>query len=415
MATFALVDGDPACRASNWNVAENTSNPNTFAPTNLNVSNWVESYKALGAGYAVLTAKHGCGFLLFDTKSKLPARLGGGDYNYGVKRSGVPSYPRDVADEFVTTLRAAGLGTGFYYSTTNNFFTGYVQGKQLSPLLPGQLNVTSDEFNDIVFQQLGELWGNYGAFTEVWLDHGYTPAQQSRLQMLLLDKQPTAMGFNGLGVSTNPCRWVGTEGGDPTYPIWSTGTDGTGDPTSPVWNPAVADTTLQLHDSWFFLKDDGIRTLTSLVDVYHATVGANTVLELDFAIDTTGNVHPSHAAAYKALGDWVRTCYGTPVAGTAGSGGVFNLTMPGGSAAVDRVIIGEDQTYGQRIREFTVDALGPDGKWTVLSTGSSVGHKRIAIAKAAVTASVVRLTVTGATAQPILTGFAAYAPCAPIE
>ena len=39
-----------------------------------------------------------------------------GEYAYSVKRT-VPSYPQDVAKEFVDTLTAAGLGTGFYYST----------------------------------------------------------------------------------------------------------------------------------------------------------------------------------------------------------------------------------------------------------------------------------------------------------
>lgn len=160
MATFSGRDGDPACDSANWNVGRNTSNPATFYPSNLNMSNWVESYKALGAGYAVLTAKHGCGFLLFDTATKLPTRLGGGEYFYAVKRSGVPSYPQDVAGLFADAMQAAGIGHGYYYSTTNNFAAGYVGGNQLNPLLPGQLNLTLNEFNDIVFAQLAELWGN---------------------------------------------------------------------------------------------------------------------------------------------------------------------------------------------------------------------------------------------------------------
>ena len=90
----------------------------------------------------------------------------------------------------------------------------------------------------------------YGALTEVWLDHGYTGSQQKRLQDLLATLQPHAVAFNGLGVSNNPSRWVGTEDGTPPYPVWSTGTSGQGDPTSNVWNPAVADTTLQTGDHW---------------------------------------------------------------------------------------------------------------------------------------------------------------------
>ena len=57
MATF-YKDGDPACDATNW---ETSQLPSSFAPTNMNVSNWIESYKAVGAVSGILTAKHGCG------------------------------------------------------------------------------------------------------------------------------------------------------------------------------------------------------------------------------------------------------------------------------------------------------------------------------------------------------------------
>ena len=57
----------PGCTAENWNGCDkgsstscNSSHPSSFAPSNLNVSSWVESLKAIGATHAVLTAKHGC-------------------------------------------------------------------------------------------------------------------------------------------------------------------------------------------------------------------------------------------------------------------------------------------------------------------------------------------------------------------
>ena len=54
MDTFS----QPGCSAETWNKWHNSSNPATFAPYSLNVSNWVESYLAVGAKHAVLTAKH---------------------------------------------------------------------------------------------------------------------------------------------------------------------------------------------------------------------------------------------------------------------------------------------------------------------------------------------------------------------
>ena len=68
MATF-YKNGDPACDASNWATSQK---PSSFAPSKLNISNWVESYHAVGVKSGILTAKHGCGFLLWPTNVTLP-------------------------------------------------------------------------------------------------------------------------------------------------------------------------------------------------------------------------------------------------------------------------------------------------------------------------------------------------------
>ena len=59
-------DGSRAAAAGGCN----SSNPASFAPTNLDVDNWVTSFKALGVSSAVLTAKHGCGFLAWQTNGE---------------------------------------------------------------------------------------------------------------------------------------------------------------------------------------------------------------------------------------------------------------------------------------------------------------------------------------------------------
>jgi alpha-L-fucosidase len=56
MATF-FRDGDPGCSADNWQGATGSSNPDSFAPSALNVSQWVDSMVAIKATEAVLTAK----------------------------------------------------------------------------------------------------------------------------------------------------------------------------------------------------------------------------------------------------------------------------------------------------------------------------------------------------------------------
>lgn len=72
------------------------------------VSNWIESYQALGAKNAILTAKHGCGFCLWNTSVTLPD---GTLFPYAVMRNG--GIERDVVQEFSDACKAAGMGHGF--------------------------------------------------------------------------------------------------------------------------------------------------------------------------------------------------------------------------------------------------------------------------------------------------------------
>lgn len=87
-----------------------------------------------------------------------------------------------------------------------------------------------------------------------------------------------------------------------------------------------------------------------MIPIYHDIVGRGMVMELAFSIDRDGLVQDTHAAVYKQLGDWVRVCYGTPIAETtvaapgSGSGGIgwtYTLKVPAG-AVFDRLQLRED-------------------------------------------------------------------------
>lgn len=149
MATF-FEDGDPGCTSGNWEGETGSGNPNSFAPSALNVSQWVDSMVAIGVDEAVLTAKHGCGFYLWPTKVTLPD---GSPYTYHVNES---SYG-DVLAQFRDATSARGIGHGFYYSLTNNrYLNVYGHSVQPGPLQPGQVNVTQQEFEDIAFDSVSE-------------------------------------------------------------------------------------------------------------------------------------------------------------------------------------------------------------------------------------------------------------------
>eukprot|EP00164_Ancoracysta_twista_P010303 GFYU01015487.1.p1 GENE.GFYU01015487.1~~GFYU01015487.1.p1 ORF type:complete len:485 (+),score=121.52 GFYU01015487.1:40-1494(+) len=409
MATY-VIDGDPACNADNWGDSGKASH---FNPTDLDTDDWVESMVDLGAKEAVLTAKHGCGFLLWPTQTHLPD---GRAYEYRVG-SNSAAYKGDVLQQFVASCKKHDIGHGFYYSLTNNFYLNvYHTAVQNTTVLPGQERVTQEEFERLAVAQLTELWTNYGNLTEIWFDGGYRSDMKDELSGLLAKLQPNSCAFNGAGVSSNPLRWIGTEAGKAPYPTWSTGTtaDG-GDPNSPVWAPAECDTTLQNGDHWFYTgPDTAIRSLKELQDVYHGTVGRNGFLMLDFAVSPTGKLAPSHKQRYKEFGDWVRECYGHPIKATSGSSSVLTLSLEQHDS-FDRVVVQEDQKDGQVIREYkleyTADATG-SSEWKLLATGSSVGNKRIELLPSAITdARVVRLTITetrDASSTPTIKNFSVH-------
>ncbi len=164
MATF-IEDGDPGCTADNWNKKQPyatgpSSDPATFNPLLLDFNNWMNSFKSLGVRDAVMTAKHGCGFLLWPTDTKLP---NGSPYDYcvGKERSAVKYVSEDGAQRpsvravrdvpsgaltwlkfidcgigctcrydlignFAKSMAEGGVKIGFYYSLTNNFFMNVV-------------------------------------------------------------------------------------------------------------------------------------------------------------------------------------------------------------------------------------------------------------------------------------------------
>ena len=149
-------------------------------------------------------------------------------------------------------------------------------------------------------------------------------------------------------------------------------------------------------------------TLPLSTDSYHQTVGRNAVLELDFAIDRTGRVDPAHAARYTEFGDWIRACYDTPVGSTSGKGASFVVQF--NTTKIDRVVMREDQSQGQRVRAYTVEAQ-VDGVWMPLVTGDGIGNRRVDLHSTVVVATAVRLNITEAVAEPIISHFGAFSPC----
>ncbi len=153
---------------------------------------------------------------------------------------------------------------------------------------------------------------------------------------------------------------------------------------------------------WFYTPGQPLHSLADLARFYHASVGANGHLEIDFAIDRTGNVAPQHAVLYAAFGAWIGACYKkAPLGSGALAAGVSVLTLPlasGGSGGdIDRVVMEENQAGGQFLIAFTLE-VQVGGAWRAFSSGTTIGSRRIEVAAGGeVTgATALRFTVTEA-------------------
>ena len=160
--------------------------------------------------------------------------------------------------------------------------------------------------------------------------------------------------------------------------------------------------------------------------------GEAPTLQLAWSVNRSGLVHPPDAAAYRAVGGWSRAQYGPPPSfNSRHVGALHNQTVLGNSThepaasslvvpldrptRIDRAMLMEDLRFGQRIRRYRLEAREhPSGAWSPVSSGRSVGHKRIDIFERAVVADALRLTVLENQASPVYVSFlGGFAPLAP--
>ncbi|MBQ7403702.1 MAG: alpha-L-fucosidase [Lentisphaeria bacterium] len=122
---------------------------------------WVETAKAAGAKYMVLTTRHHEGFCLFDSRYSDFTSV-----NHGCKR--------DIVREYVEAAREAGLKVGLYYSLLDWRFPGYFE--------PEKYPESKEALLRQIHGQVRELMTNYGQIDLLEYDGGW----DARLK---LDKQ----------------------------------------------------------------------------------------------------------------------------------------------------------------------------------------------------------------------------------
>jgi len=384
--------------------------PAIFNPSQLDTDQWIEAARDAGAQYAVLVAKHCSGFSLWPTAA----------HDYSVKSTPWRNGGGDIVADFTASCRKYGVKPGIYCSTAANAY--FLVDN------PGRVSTGDPEaqkrYNQVVIQQLTELWSNYGELFEIWFDGGVLAPEQGGPDLMpLLDLQPNAIYFQGPAQAKNLIRWSGNERGIAPDPNWSTANAATnasgsieirdlhGDPEGKIWCPAEADVPIRKWASfaggWFWKagQDSSLRSLDQLAEKHRQSVGRNANLLLGMVVDDRGLVPDADRGLLKAFGEEIRRRFADPIAETSGRGVSLEIDL-GKNSEPSYFVIMEDIVQGQRIRKHSVE--GFNGLfWAPLVRGSSVGHKRIHHVMN-LRMSRVRLHIEEAAAEPVIRHFRVY-------
>ena len=403
--------------------------PALFNPANLDARQWASVAKEAGFKTLILTAKHHDGFTLW------PSRY----TDHSVESSPWQDGNGDVVQALVDAARAEGLKVGLYLSPWDRHEPTY-----------------GDEqaYNEFYLGQLRELLTQYGPLAEVWFDGAKGEDAKDMAYdfdaywATVRQLQPGAVLFSDAGPDV---RWIGNEHGFAGETNWSTydrtkvgvGMAGigdylnTGEAGAPDWVPGECD--VSLRPGWFYHVNEAPKSLEALLEIYFKSVGRNCVLLLNvpptpegrfddrdverlrafraaldriFAIDLASGAQasasntrggaPAYAAThvldgdletYWAVDDSLRT-------------GTLELSL-GQSTTFDVIRLQEPIQLGQRVAAYSVEAWLNDA-WQPISTGTTIGHKKLDRLASPVTTSRVRVVITEALAEPLLAEVGLY-------
>ena len=379
--------------------------PTEFNPRRLDTDQWLKTAKALGAKYAVFTAKHASGFQMWQSDL----------YPFGVRQSPWENGKGDVVRDFVMSCRKYGIEPGLYCSAGGHSYWNlhhspviYHGGK-----IKGEPEAVQ-AFLNMDLQMYANLFKDAGPISYLWLDGGVDPFGD-RLAPVIVKYEPQAVCFNGPsnGVPAGLARWSGNESGYAPYPLWDTinTTDdqkdrGAGSPDGKYYIPVEANVPLRYH-VWIWQADDEdkILSLSALMDMYLKTVGRGANFIINANIDPDGRIPEADAKRLAEFGATIRKWFGRSIAETSGQGTALELHLKR-PREINFVSIMEDLRQGQRVRRYAVDGR-VNGQWRELCAGESIGHKRIQQFDRA-TVDAVRLRVTESVGEPILRQLAVY-------
>lgn len=409
-----------------------------FNPSGLDCRQWAKVASDAGMKGIIITAKHHDGFCLWPSKFT----------EHSVKNSPWKNGEGDVLKELRNACDEYGLKMGVYLSPWDRNSSFYA----------------TPEYLTYYRNQLKELLMNYGEIFEVWFDGAnggdgfYGGARETRkidnktyydwpnTHQIVRDLQPGAVMFSDAGPDV---RWVGNERGmgsptnwcllnkDEMYP----GGDfakilGEGHEDGKYWVPAEVDVSIRPGWFWHENQDSLVRTPENLLDLYYSSVGRNSNLLLNVPPDKRGILNERDVESlltFRALRERefeTDLARGKRITASSSRGGDYGTVKindgdpqtywsakekdtaadliidMGGETEINRIVIQEFISLGQRVKEFKVEVF-TDGKWEQVTEGTTIGYKIIRKFPVVKT-SAIRVTISKSNACPVISNVELY-------
>lgn len=394
---------------------DGTESPEIFNPEGLDAEQWVKTLSEAGFKLVILTAKHHDGFCLWPTAT--------------TKHSVASSPWRGGKGDVMADLRKAcdkyGMKLGVYLSPWDRNAPCYGD---------------SPAYNDMFVAQLTELLTQYGRIDEVWFDgacgEGPNGKKQeydwTRFKNVIASLQPDAV----VAIMGDDVRWVGNEKGLGRETEWSATALTPGIyPHSGASNAALgifgkakdlggraiveraerlywwpSEVDVSIRPGWFYHDKEQPKSLRHLAEIYLNSVGRNSTLLLNIPPDRNGLIADADVARLAELREWIDTNFSNNLAVEAnGTAAVFAAPT-----TVNTVVLAEDLSHGQRVEQFEVEARNTAGEWVPVTSGTTVGMKRILVFPD-ITADALLVKVKSSRGQYYLAPLEVYHIALPVE
>ncbi len=256
-----------------------------FDPSNFNANAWVKLAKTAGMKYMVLTARHGDGFLLWNSKMD----------SYSI---GATPFHQDVCAELAEAAHKQHEKIGWYFS-------------QMDWHDPDCRSANNDRFVLKNRAELRELLSNYGKISVLWFDSDGRPGMwdPTNTYALVHQLQPQILINNRLEMQTHD-EWL-HQGRLHSNEDFYTPEQCVGayDDQTP-W-----ETCMTLGTQWSWKPGDKIKSARQVVHILADCAGGDGNLLLDVGPMPDGRIEPRQVDVLKLVGAWLdkngESIYGT--------------------------------------------------------------------------------------------------------